>query len=455
MTTPRRAAPAAPRSCAPPLAPGRLPLLGHTLALWRRPLRFLESLHTRGDIVRVDLGTRPVYFVTSPEQVREVMVVRARSFDRGRHADRVRQLFGNGLATSDGAFHQRQRRLVQPAFHRARVADWTGVMERRAREMVDSWRPGQVVPVHRAVGDLVLATFAEAMFASELGRPAVEEMRRSVPVIMRDAVTRAVMPQALDSLPIPVNRRFDAAAARLRHEFDQVIARYRASGADHGDLLSLLLAARDADTGEAMSPEQVRDELVTITVAATETTSAALAWVLHELGRHPEVDRRLHTEISAAVGDGPVRHAAVAGLEYAPRVLNEALRLHAIPLSMRRAREPVELAGLRVPGGSEVAFSIYALHRHPRLYPEPHRFDPDRWLPERAGRLPRGSFIPFGEGGRKCLGDAFAWAELTVALATVVARWRLVPVGGRAVREIRSVSIPRPSALPMIATPRD
>lgn len=436
-----------------PAAPGRVPLLGHTLALWRDPLGFLESLHRAGDTVRVDLGTWPVYFVTSPELVRDVLVNRARGFDRGRHADRVRQLFGNGLATSDGEFHDRQRRLVRPAFHRSRVAGWTEIMARHARDLAESWRPGQVVELNRVITELVLATFAEAMFASRMARPAVEEMQRSLPVIMRDAVTRAVLPKFLDHVPVPVNRRFDTAAARLRREFDQVIARYKEAGADHGDLLSLLLAARDADTGEAMDPEQVRDELVTITVAATETTSAALAWAFHELGRAPDADRRLHAEISESVGTD-ADYADPDVLPYTTAVLNEVLRLHAIPLSMRRAREPVELGGVCIPEGSEVAFSIYALHRDPRRYRDPHSFTPDRWLAPHAGRPARGAFIPFGAGNRKCLGDSFAWAEMTVALAAIVSRWRLRPAAGSPPREIRSVSIPRPSSLLMTVVPR-
>ncbi|MFI9201122.1 cytochrome P450 [Streptomyces sp. NPDC053048] len=438
-----------------PAAPGRVPLLGHTPALCRRPLRFLESLHTVGDIVRVDLGVRPVYFVTSPQLIREVLVIQARCFDRGRHADRVRQLFGNGLATSDGELHRRQRRLIRPAFGRAARTGHAAAMERHARALTEAWRPGQVVELDAAVTELVMAAFAEAMFSSPMGRPAVEEMRRSLPVIMRDAVTRAVLPKALDPLPIPVNRRFDAAAARLRREFDNVIARYRAAGADHGDLLSLLLAARDEESGEAMSPEQVRDELVTITVAAAETTSAALSWAFFELGRAPEADRRLHEEVSEAVGAGPAHLLDPSRLAYTGAVLHEVLRLHAIPLSMRRATTAVELGGVHLAEGSEVAFSVYALHRDPRLYPDPHRFDPDRWAAAgRAASLPRGAFIPFGEGNRKCLGDAFARTGMAVVLATVAARWRLRPVREEAPREVRSVSIPRPAGLRMIAVPR-
>ncbi|MEY9962532.1 cytochrome P450 [Streptacidiphilus sp. MAP12-16] len=438
-----------------PRALGGLPFLGHVWPLWRDPLGFVKSLRDTGDLVRVDLGTLPVVFVNSAELAHAVMVTHGPSFEKGRLFDRMRPLVGDGLATAGGKVHRRHRRLMQPAFHQARIAGYCDIMSDRARDLVDSWEPGQLIAVEQVMGEFAVGTLAATMFSAEIGRPAVEAVRRDVPIILKNMLLRAVSPQILDRLPIPPNRRFDAAAARLRQVIDDVIAATRHAGdTDQPDLLSTLLAARDADTGEALSDTEVRDELVTILFAGTETTASTLSWAFHEIGRHPEVEARLLAEVDAVVGDEPVRFEHVAQLAYLRRVLDEVIRLHGVTLLMRRATEPVELGGVTLPAGTEVAFSLYALHQDPRLYTEPERFDPDRWLPERRDGLPREAFVPFGSGARKCIGDAFSWAEITITLATVLARWRLRPVPGHTTREA-TAAMPHPDHLPMTVVPRD
>jgi cytochrome P450 len=280
-----------------------------------------------------------------------------------------------------------------------------------------------------------------------VGAAAVAEIHRSLPIIARGVIARALTPKLLDSLPIPLNRRFDDAAARLRRVIDDVIARYRSQAVVADDLLSMLLAARDADTDDAMDDSQIRDEMLTLLVGGTETSATTLAWAFHELGCHPEVENRLRAEIDQTVGTRPVEVEDLPALEYLDQVLREVSRLHSLPLLMRRAVEPVEVGGIRFPSGTEFALSQYALHRDPRIYPQPRLFDPDRWAPGDASP-PRGAFIPFGAGNRKCIGDAFAWTEMAIILATVLARWRLTPVSGHIVREIPAAA-PRPNAVLM------
>jgi cytochrome P450 len=436
-----------------PVAPRALPALGHVVSLWRRPLPFLQSLRSAGKVVRIDIGRYPVYFVTTPQLVHEVLVTQAGAFTRGRIYDRARALFGNGLATSDGAYHQQQRRLVQPAFHRDRVADYAAIMGRHARELAESWRPGQLISVDKAMHDLTLRTVVDALFSTELDQAVADEIRRLMPVIMNGIAVRMMTPRLMDHWPIPANRRFDSAALRLRQVVHDVIAAYRADGDSHAALLSVLLSSRDACGGDAMTDGQACDELISLLIAGTETPGNTLSWAMHEIARHPDVEHRLHAELDAVLGTEPVTSADVAKLEYTGRVLNEILRLHPVLMFTRRATTDAVLGGVHVPAGTEIAFSPYALYRDPGVFPEPTRLDPDRWLPDRAARLPREIFNPFGIGRHKCIGDTFAWTEMVITVATVAARWYLRPAVGHVVREIPA-EVPRPNAVPMIVTPR-
>ncbi|HKR50674.1 MAG TPA: cytochrome P450, partial [Pseudonocardiaceae bacterium] len=249
------------------------------------------------------------------------------------------------------------------------------------------------------------------------------------------------------------NRRFDEAAARFRRVVAGVIAAARADRKDRGDLLSMLLLARDEDTGESMTDEQVHDEIVTILTAGTETTAVALAWLFYELGQHPDIERRFHAEIDRVLAGRRATFDDIPRLEYTQRIITEILRKYPILILMRRARTDVDLGGVHIQPGTEVAFSQYALHHDPHLYPDPERFDPDRWLPDRATTLPRGAFIPFGAGPHHCPGYSFAETEIAIVAATVAARWRLVPVAGRPIRSRMAVTM-HPRQLPMITMPR-
>jgi cytochrome P450 len=438
-----------------PRAPGAVPLLGHALKLWRDPLGFLKSLRDSGDLVRVDLGTMPMYVVTSAELVHEVTVKQARSFEKGRLFDRLRPLAGNGLATANGEVHRRHRRLIQPMFHPQRISVYAATMSGNARALADSWTPGQHIEMEQAMAEYAIETLASTMFSTDIGLPAVEAVRRNLPVVLKNMLIRAASPKFLDRLPIRANRDFDAAAANLREVIDEVVATTRRSGqTDRNDLLSVLLAAQDDETGESLSDTEVRDELSTILFAGAETTASTLSWTFHELARNPEVEKQLVAEIKEVVGDRPVAIEDVPRLEAVRRVLDEVIRLHGVTMLMRRATEPVELGGFSFPAGTEVAFSLYALHRDPSLYAEADRFDPDRWLPERRTDIARQAYIPFGAGNRKCIGDAFVWTEATIALATILARWQLRPVPGHTPREVAS-AVAHPDRMPMTVEPRD
>ncbi len=326
-------------------------------------------------------------------------------------------------------------------------------MARTASDLIESWRPGQIVAVDKRMEDLALTVVGRTLFSTELGQDVIAEVQRSMPVLIKYVAVRALSPKLVERLPIPSNRRFDEAATRFRRVVAEVIGAARAEGKDHGDLLSMLLLARDEDTGEGMSDQQVHDEVVTILTAGAETTAVALAWFFHELGRHPEVERRFHAEIDQVLAGRMATFDDIPKLEYTQRIINEVLRKYPLVILMRRARTDVDLGGVHIRPGTEVALSQYALHHDPRLYPNPTNFDPDRWLTDCAAKLPKGAFIPFGAGLRHCPGYSFAETEIAIVAATVATRWRLVPVAGKSVRPKLTVTM-RPNQLPMITMPR-
>ncbi|MDS0139599.1 MULTISPECIES: cytochrome P450 [unclassified Amycolatopsis] len=434
--------------------PGRVPLLGHTVPLLRDPLKFFTSLSSHGEVVKIRLGPLPVHVVTTPELAWQVLATDADKFDKGLVFDKMRPLFGDGLATSNGELNRRQRRLVMPAFGRTRIAGYAEhTMTTLADDLASSWRPGEVVEFDKRMQDLVLTIAGQTLFSTALGEEALAEIRHSIPVMLKYVLIRAFSPKFVEKLPIPANRRFDTAAARLREVIGETVVAAREDGADHGDLLSMLLLARDEDTGEGMSDRQVHDEVITILTTGAETTAVALAWFFHELGQHPEVERRFHAEVDEVLGGRAARFEDLPDLVYTHQIVNEIVRRTPPLILMRRAREDVELGGVPIPAGSEVAVSQHTLHRDPRWFPEPDRFDPDRWAPGRTADLPKGAYIPFGAGARLCPGHVFAPTEIGIVAATIGARWRLVPVPGKKVYAQIKVTM-QPNRLPMTVVPR-
>ncbi|SEF21123.1 Cytochrome P450 [Amycolatopsis pretoriensis] len=434
--------------------PGRWPVLGHTVPLLRDPLKLFTSLPAHGDVVELRLGPLPVQVVTTPELAWQVLATDADKFDKGLVFDKMRPLFGDGLATSNGELNRRQRRLVMPAFGRTRIAGYADTtITKLADELTSSWRPGEVVEFDKRMQDLVLTIAGQTLFSTALGEEALAEIQRSIPIMLKYVLIRAFSPKFVEKLPIPANRRFDAAAARLREVIGETVITARKEGADHGDLLSMLLLARDEDTGEGMSDRQVHDEVITILTTGAETTAVALAWFFHELGQHPEVERRFHAEVDDVLGGRPATFEDLPDLVYTHQIVNEIVRRTPPLILMRRAREDVDLGGVTVRTGSEVAVSQHTLHRDPRWFPDPDRFDPDRWAPGETAELPKGAYIPFGAGARLCPGHVFAPTEIGIVAATIGARWRLVPVPGKKVRAQLKATM-QPNRLPMTLVPR-
>jgi cytochrome P450 len=433
-------------------APGGRPLLGHAAHLRRDPLGFFMSIRSCGDIVVIKIGKASAYVLNHPELMRRMLVDEARNFKRGAIAQRSLKLVGTGLTNSEDPFHQRQRRLIQPAFHAGRVARHDKGIWHISTSLANSWREGQEVAMERELYHLSIKFITRTLFSARSDDGIVTGIIRALPVVARGIMRQATVPvRLLNELPTPGNRRADAAGRWLRSCLGEVITDYRSRGIDNGDVLSMLLNARDKETGETMTDEQVVDEVLTILLAGAETTANGLTWACHLLSHHPEAQRRLSEEVDEVLSGRPFEHVDLAELEYTRRVLSETLRLYPpVWMLSRQASTDVRLGGHVIPAGSEVFISVHALHRDPLLYPEPTRFNPDRWLTWPEDRIvPRTEFLPFGAGNRSCVGEGLAWAEMTIFLSVLFRQWTLRPVSDRSVRQHASAMALRTKQLPM------
>jgi pentalenene oxygenase len=433
-------------SASVPSLPGAVPLLGHALRLARNPLDFVEEARDHAPVTVFRIGTRPAYMVSTGELLKDILITHQSKFEKGGTLfDQATKLLGNGLAASNGALHLRQRRLSQPAFHHSRM----GLYARAAIESVDAvsaaWRHGQVLDAGRELNGITMDILARTLF-SRLTPEAAAEIRRTLPALVAGVGRRAFLPIGfVHRLPLPVNRREAADLRRLYEVVDGIITDYRASDLDQDDLLSMLMLAHDEDTGEGMSTQQIHDEIRSMMVAGTETSATLMLWAFHVLDARPEIERRVHAELDEVLDGRPVTYADLPRLEYLGRVIQELLRMYPTGwILTRRATTEVHLGGHRIPRGADVFFSPYALHRDPALFPDPDRFDPDRWLPERADSIPRHAYLPFGAGVRKCIGESLAYAEITIALAALAGRWRLRSVTGHPTRAVARSTL-RPS----------
>lgn len=400
------------------------------LALTRRPLDFLPSLAKEyGDAVAFRIGKQPIILLSHPDQIRDVLVTNARQFHKGRGLERAKILLGEGLLTSEDDFHLRQRRLAQPAFHRARIAAYGDTMaafaERRARRWVD----GGVMDVSREMAAYTLAVVGKTLFDADIENEAHEIGEALAAAIAAFNFTVLPLGELLLKLPIPAACRFTRGRDRLDATIYKMIAERRRSGDDRGDLLSMLLLAHDTEgDGSGMSDRQLRDEAMTLLLAGHETTANLLTWAFYLLSQNPDAEARLHVELDA-LGDTPLVAGDMSRLPYARAVVAETMRLYPPAWIVgRRALTEYAIGDARLPPRAIVLMSQWIVHRDPRWWPDPEAFQPERWLPGGSAldpSRPKFSYFPFGAGTRVCIGEQFAWMEGTLGLAAFARRWRL------------------------------
>lgn len=421
--------------------PGAVPLLGHLPALVRDPAAFLGRLSGFGDLVEVRLGPNRLVVPCHPELLRQVYAD-DRTFDKGGPIyQRFRRVLGNGLATCAHADHRRQRRMLQPEFRPDRLAGYAAVMTREAEQLAGSWRHGEVVGVFPACYRFTLRVVARSLLGTDAPDALADRLQEAFETAFAGALRRVML--------LPAGPGYRSAVRTLRRTVAELVRDRRARDPGGADLLAGLLAARDED-GTALSDAEVHDQVVTLLLAGSETTASQICWTLRLLTRHPQVLSAVQAELDAVLTDGrAARWADLPLLPRTARVLTEALRLHPPGwVLLRMCTREVELGGRTLPRGSQVLLSPYVAHHNPRIFADPGRFDPDRWLPERAAALPRWGFAGFANGPRQCLGADYARAEAVIALATVLVRWHPVSVPGPADdRPARLTTVLRPHRL--------
>ena len=400
------------------------------LALTRRPLDFLPALvRDHGDIAAFHIGRQPIVLLTHPDLIRDVLVTHARQFHKGRGLERAKILIGEGLLTSEGDFHLRQRRLAQPAFHRARIAAYGEIMATYAERRGSRWRDGQVLDISREMAAYTLAVVGKTLFDADIEGEA-HEIGEALGAAIA-AFNYSVLPlgELLMKLPIPAANRFRRGRERLDATIYRMIEERRISGTDRGDLLSMLLLAHDTEgDGSGMSDRQLRDEAMTLLLAGHETTANLLTWTFYLLSTHPDAEAHLHAELREA-GDAPLGADEMARLPYTRAVIAEAMRLYPPAWIVgRRALTEYDVGEFTIPARSLILMSQWIVHRDARWWPDAERFRPERWLAGGSAldpARPKFSYFPFGAGTRVCIGEQFAWMEATLALATFARRWRL------------------------------
>ncbi len=416
---------------------------------------FMDSARDHGDIVRLHLVIY-VHLISHPDHVRHVLVDNHGNYEKDRFYDRIKPVVGEGLLTSNGEFWRRQRRLAQPAFHKQRLAGFAATMARSAAERLDEWQARAVDAGPMDVGaemmKLALQIVGRTLFNAELGGQAdtVGEALGTALEVTRERFQSLFMGA---NLPTPRNRRFNRAMKMLDEVVYGVIEQRRKSDRDEGDLLSMLMSARDEDTGEGMDDLQLRDELMTMLLAGHETSANALTWAWYLLSKHPAVERRLHEEVREVLGDRAPSFEDLPKLKYTRMVIDEVLRLYPPAwLYTRGTIEADEIGGYHIPGKSVVMISPYVLHRNPSVWENPEGFDPERFTEERVAARSRHAYVPFAGGPRQCIGNNFALMELTIILAMVTQRFRLDLVPGQKIEPEPTVTL-RPSA-PVMMTLR-
>ena len=427
------------RDSVPPGPPGA-PLIGNLRDMRVDMARsWARAREQYGDLVHYHIASRPIFLVCHPDDIRYVLVDNSRNYTKGRGLEKAKPLLGEGLLTSEGEFWLRQRRLAQPAFHREHIASLADVMTSVTDEMLSRWElqatEGRAFDVADEMMKLTLTVVTRALFNTALTPDDIRTVSHAFPPLLRWATDRVTsIFDFTEKLPTPDNRRRQYYTRQLNDIVYRIINERHRSGEQQQDLLGLLMAARDEDTGATMTDRQLRDEVMTIFIAGHETTALLLSWIWALLSWHPAVRSRVEAEVDEVLAGRVPTAADVPRLTYLGMVVNEALRLY--PPAWAILRSPIrddQIRGYRVPARSTVILSPYVTHRHPDFWDNPEGFNPERFTPENARGRHRYAFFPFGGGPRLCIGNNFAVMEATLIAAMTCQRYRIDLVPGHPV----------------------
>ncbi|MDX1992412.1 MAG: cytochrome P450 [bacterium] len=428
---------------------GDLPTLSHDM------LQYLLDVSKHGDFVKAMFGPYAMYFLNHPDLLHKVLVEDADQYEKTIMIKQVLgPVIGTGLFTNDGDFWKRQRKLMQPAFHSKRIAAYADTMVDYAAHLADGWENGETLMFDQAMTNLTMHIVVKALFGLEMGADA-DEIGATVKKLLEivDVRFNRLMPLP-DWMPTKENRDLRKHIARLDALIQGFIEERRRTGKDNGDLLSMILLAQDEDGG-AMTDKQVRDEAMTIFGAGHETTAVALTWTFYLLSQNPEVEARLHDELSAVLGGRLPTFADLPNLKYTEMIVKEAMRLYPPAFATTRlAREGTVLEGVRLPKMANVLVNIYGVHHDERFFPDPERFDPERFSPENEKTITRYAYLPFGAGPRVCIGNQFAMMEAKLIVATLAQRFQMHLAPGHLVQPERMFTLRPKYGMKMVVTER-
>jgi len=416
----------------------------------------LESLRPLGDVVFLHAGARKSYILMHPDHLKDVLITNHRKFSLGQAWQEVSRLMGHGLLHSEGEFHKRQRRLMNPAFHHTRIASYTEQMAQFADRMSSRWKHGQELDMHQQMMQLTLTVVSKTLFDIDTERPEAAAFGAAVDAMIPLFRVGTPLQSMLRKMRTSSTASFDEIRAGIDRFIFQMIEERRRDYRDRGDLLSMLLLAQDEEgDGGSMTDEQVRDEAVTLLAAGHETTSNALSWTWHLLSENPEPEAKLHAELDRVLGGRLPTVEDLPNLPYTRKVMNESMRLFPPAWILnRQVVEEYEVDGHVLPVGAAVLLFPYLIHRDPRFWPEPTRFDPDRWTPEADAQRHKFAYVPFGAGPRMCIGESFASMEIQVVVATLAQRWRPRPMPGQEVKAEPKINLRPKGGLPMVLEAR-
>jgi cytochrome P450 len=420
------------------LPPGPRPLFStsNMFAMHRDRFGFLTKIEREyGDLVYFKLGQQPFVLLNHPDYIRDVLVTHNKNFMKGEGLQRAKRLIGEGLLTSEGEDHRRQRRLAQPAFHRQQIAGYAATMVEYTARMRDLWKDGETRDIWREMTHLTLAIAGKTLFDADVESEADEIGDALTELMSLFNATSLPFVRLLEKLPLPGVKRFHQNRERLDATIYRMIEERRRNGGDRGDLLSMLMQARDEEgDGTGMTDLQLRDEMMTIFLAGHETTANALTWTWYLISQNPEVEARMQREVDEVLNGRLPSADDYPKLSYTEMVFAESMRLYPPAWIIgRRALNDYEINGYFIPARSILMMSQWLMHRNEKYFPDPLKFDPERWRPEAREARPKFTYFPFGGGTRICIGEHFAWMEGVLVIATLAQRWKLRLVEGHPV----------------------
>lgn len=401
---------------------------------------FTGIVREYGDVVGLRILNFRILLINHPDYIEDVLVNHPRKFIKGRVLQANKRVFGRGLLTSEGDFWLRQRRLVQPAFHRTRIAGYASTMVEYTERLLEEWQDGEERDIHKEMTRLTLQIVSKTLFDADVEHD-TQDVGKSLELLLEIGADFRRTLFVPHWLPTPTNLRVERAIRQIEKVLYRMIAEKRASGRDAGDLLSMLLAAQDED-GSRMTDKQLRDEAITLFLAGHETTANALSWTWWLLAQNPAAEAKLHAELRTVLAGRAPSFDDLPKLVYTNHIITESMRLYPPAWgTARTAIEDLEIAGYTVPKGSGVSFTQWTVHRDARWYDAPEEFRPERWEGDLLKRIPRFAYFPFGGGPRQCIGNSFALMETALTLATIAQKYRFRLVEGHPVVPLASITL--------------